>query len=121
MIPHLGASTEEAEDNCAMMAVEEISDYMENGNITHSVNYPDCSLGVCKAAGRIAVLHHNSKGMIAKYSKILGDADINVSDMINKSRGDYAYALLDLDAPATMEVVAQIAAIEDVIKVRVIK
>lgn len=121
LIPHLGASTEEAEDNCAMMAVEEISDYMENGNITHSVNYPDCSLGVCKAAGRIAVLHHNSKGMIAKYSKILGDADINVSDMINKSRGDYAYALLDLDAPATMEVVAQIAAIEDVIKVRVIK
>lgn len=121
LIPHLGASTEEAEDNCAMMAVEEISDYMENGNITHSVNYPDCSLGVCKAAGRIAVLHHNSKGMIAKYSTILGDADINVSDMINKSRGDYAYALLDLDAPATEEVVARIAAIEDVIKVRVIK
>ena len=121
LIPHLGASTEEAEDNCAMMAVQEISDYMENGNITHSVNYPDCSMGVCQAAGRIAVLHHNSKGMIAQYSKILGDADINVSDMINKSRGDYAYALLDLDAPVTDEVVEKIQAIEDVIKVRVIK
>lgn len=121
LIPHLGASTKEAEDNCAVMAVEEISDYMENGNITHSVNYPDCNLGVCKSAGRIAVLHHNSKGMIAKYSTILGDADINVSDMLNKSRGDYAYALLDLDAPATEEVIEKIAAIEDVIKVRVIK
>ena len=121
LIPHLGASTEEAEDNCAMMAVQEISDYMENGNIIHSVNYPDCSMGVCQAAGRIAVLHHNSKGMIAQYSKILGDADINVSDMINKSRGDYAYALLDLDAPVTDEVVEKIQAIEDVIKVRVIK
>ena len=121
LLPHLGASTEEAEDNCAMMAVQEISDYMENGNITHSVNYPDCDMGVCKSAARIAVLHHNNKGVIAKYSTILGDADINVSDMTNKSKGDYAYALLDLDAPVTDEVVARLNAIEDVIKVRVIK
>ena len=121
LVPHLGASTEEAEDNCAMMAVQEISDYMENGNITHSVNYPDCDMGVCKSAARIAVLHHNNKGVIAKYSTILGDADINVSDMTNTSKGDYAYALLDLDAPVTDEVVARLNAIEDVIKVRVIK
>lgn len=121
LIPHLGASTEEAEDNCAVMAVQEISDYMENGNIAHSVNYPDCNMGVCQAAARIAVLHHNNKGVIAKYSTILGDADINVSDMTNKSRGDYAYALLDLDAPVTADVVEKLSAIEDVIKVRVIK
>ncbi len=121
LIPHLGASTAEAEDNCAVMAVQEISDYMENGNITHSVNYPDCNMGVCKSAARIAILHKNNKGMIAKYSTILGDADINVSDMTNKSRGDYAYALLDLDAPVTDEVVAKISAIDDVIKVRVVK
>ena len=103
------------------MAVQEISDYMENGNIAHSVNYPDCNMGVCQAAARIAVLHHNNKGVIAKYSTILGDADINVSDMTNKSRGDYAYALLDLDAPVTADVVEKLSAIEDVIKVRVIK
>ena len=121
LIPHLGASTEEAEDNCAIMAVQEISDYMENGNIAHSVNYPDCNMGVCQSAARIAVLHHNNKGVIAKYSTILGDADINVSDMTNKSRGDYAYALLDLDAPVTADVVEKLSAIEDVIKVRVIK
>ena len=94
---------------------------MENGNIAHSVNYPDCNMGVCQAAARIAVLHHNNKGVIAKYSTILGDADINVSDMTNKSRGDYAYALLDLDAPVTADVVEKLSAIEDVIKVRVIK
>lgn len=121
VIPHLGASTEEAEDNCAVMAVKQLRDYMENGNIKNSVNYPACDMGVCKTAGRIAVLHRNSKGMIARYTKILGDADINVSDMTNKSRGDFAYALLDLDTPATESVVEQLRAIDNVIKVRVIK
>ena len=121
LTPHLGASTEEAEDNCAVMAVKEIRDYMENGNITHSVNYPDCHMGVCQTAGRVAILHKNSKGMIGQYSTVLGDADINVSDMTNKSRGDYAYALLDLDTPITEEVVTKLNAIEDVLRVRVIK
>lgn len=121
VIPHLGASTAEAEDNCAVMAVQEIADYMENGNIKNSVNYPACDMGVCQATARIALLHKNNKGVIARYSTILGDADINVSDMTNKSRGDYAYALLDLDSPATEEVVEKLNAIEDVIRVRVVK
>ena len=121
VIPHLGASTAEAEDNCAIMAVQEISDYMENGNITHSVNYPDCQMGICQTAGRIALLHYNRQGVIAQYTTILGDANINVSDMTNKTRGDFAYALLDIDAPVTPEVVEKLDAIEDMIRVRVVK
>lgn len=121
VIPHLGASTAEAEDNCAVMAVQEISDYMENGNITHSVNYPDCQMGICQTAGRIALLHYNRQGVIAQYTTILGDANINVSDMTNKTRGDFAYALLDIDAPVTPEVVEKLNAIENVIRVRVVK
>lgn len=119
--PHLGASTAESEDNCAIMAVREIRDYLENGNIIHSVNYPDCNMGACLTAGRIGILHKNVKGMIAQYTTILGEADINVSDMTNKAKGDYAYALLDLDSPVTDEVVAKLRAIEGVLRVRVIK
>lgn len=121
VIPHLGASTEESEDNCAVMAVEELQDYLENGNITHSVNFPDCNMGVCTAKGRIAILHRNVKGMIGKYTSILGEADINISDLTNKSKGDYAYALIDLDAPATSEVAEKLEAIDSVLKVRLIK
>ena len=121
LTPHLGASTEESEDNCAMMAVREIRDYLENGNIVHSVNYPDCNMGGCDKAGRVAVLHKNSKGMIAQYTSVLGDADINIEDMMNKSKGDYAYTLLDVDTPVTKEVVAKLEAIEGVLKVRVVK
>lgn len=120
VIPHLGASTEESEDNCAMMAVDEIIDYVENGNITHSVNYPDCNMGVCTSAARIAILHKNVKNMIGQYTSVLGDAGINISDLTNKSRKDYAYSLLDLDAPATAEVTEKLAAIDGVLKVRVI-
>ena len=121
VIPHLGASTAESEDNCAMMAVEELIDYMENGNITHSVNYPDCNMGVCTSAARIAILHKNIKNMIGQYSSVLGDSGVNISDMTNKSRGDYAYSLLDLDAPANAEVTEKLAAIDGVLKVRIIK
>jgi len=121
LTPHLGASTEEAEDNCAIMAVNEIRDYIENGNIKNSVNYPNCDLGECHAAGRIAVIHHNKKGVISSYTSALGDADINVADMSNKSRGDYAYALLDLDSPMTEEAIRKIEENPNVIKVRVIK
>lgn len=121
LMPHLGASTAEAEDNCAMMAVREIADFMENGNITHSVNYPDCNVGVCRTAGRITLMHRNNKGLIAQYTKILGDANINISDMFNKTRGDYAYAVLDIDAPVTEELVTKLNDIEDVIRVRVVK
>ncbi|MBR1571964.1 MAG: phosphoglycerate dehydrogenase [Lachnospiraceae bacterium] len=121
LTPHLGASTAEAEDNCAVMAVKEIADYLENGNITHSVNYPDCNMGVCKTASRVAILHRNNKGVIAQYTKILGDADINVADMFNKTRGDYAYALLDCDSPIPAEVVEKLSHSEDVVRVRVVK
>ncbi len=121
LTPHLGASTEESEDNCAMMAVREIRDYLENGNIVHSVNFPDCNMGGCDKAGRVAILHKNVKGTIGKYSTIFGNADINIEDMTNKSKGDYAYTLLDIDTPVTDEVVSQLKAIEGVLKVRVIK
>lgn len=121
VIPHLGASTEESEDNCARMAVEEIMDYLQNGNIRNSVNYPSCDMGECRMPARVAVLHKNSKGIIGKYSAVMGDADINISDMTNKSRGDYAYSLLDLDSPVTEEVLAALKAIPGVLKVRVIR
>lgn len=121
LTPHLGASTEESEDNCAMMAAREIRDYLENGNIVHSVNYPDCNMGGCDKAGRVAILHKNIKGMIGKYTTIFGNADINIEDMTNKSKGDYAYTLLDISTPVTDEAVAQLRAVEGVLKVRVVK
>ena len=119
--PHLGASTQESEDNCAVMAVKEIKDYLENGNIRNSVNFPNCNMGACTQAGRIAILHKNKKGIIGKFSNILGDGDINITDMTNKSRGDYAYSLLDLESNVTEEIVGQLAALDGVLKVRVIK
>lgn len=119
--PHIGASTEESEDNCAVMAVKEIRDFLENGNITHSVNYPDCNMGECKSAGRLLLLHRNVKGMISSYTSILGDANINISDMTNKSRGDYACTLLDVDAPVTKEVEAKLQTLDGVLKVRIVK
>ena len=103
LTPHLGASTEESEDNCAMMAVREIRDYLENGNIVHSVNFPDCSMGGCDKAGRVAILHKNIKGTIGKYSTIFGNADINIEDMMNKSKGDYAYTLLEIGRASCRE------------------
>ena len=119
--PHIGASTEESEDNCAVMAVKEIRDFLENGNITHSVNYPDCNMGECKSAGRLLLLHRNVKGMISSYTSILGDANINLSDMTNKSRGDYACTLLDVDAPVTKEVEEKLQTLDGVLKVRIVK
>jgi len=119
--PHIGASTEESEDNCAVMAVKEIRDFLENGNITHSVNYPDCNMGECKSAGRLLLLHRNVKGMISSYTSILGDANINISDMTNKSRGDYACTLLDVDALVTKEVEEKLQTLDGVLKVRIVK
>lgn len=119
--PHLGASTAESEDNCAIMAVRELRDYLENGNIVHSVNYPDCSMGACTTEGRIAILHKNVKGMIGQYTSVLGAADVNVSDMTNKGKGDYAYSLIDVDSPVTEDVVEKLKSIDGVLKVRIIK
>lgn len=120
-IPHLGASTEESEDNCAKMAVEELMDYLENGNVRNSVNYPNCDMGVCHAASRVAVLHLNVPNMIGQITGILASGNVNISDMTNKSRDKYAYTLLDLENPAEEEMVEKLKAIKGVLRVRVIK
>jgi D-3-phosphoglycerate dehydrogenase len=96
-------------------------DYMENGNITHSVNYPDCDMGICTAESRVAILHKNQAGLIASFTTILGNEKINVDDMTNKSRGDYAYTLLDLGSKLNDKVVDEIKNVDGVIKVRVVK
>ena len=119
--PHLGASTEEAEDNCAIMAVNQLRDFMENGNIKNSVNYPACDMGVCKTVSRIAILHKNTAGIIAKFTTITGDAGVNVDEMTNKSRGDYAYTMMDLSSKPSDDVIEKLKAADGVIKVRVIK
>lgn len=119
--PHLGASTAESEDNCAIMAVREIRDYLENGNIVHSVNFPDCSMAACTTAGRIGILHRNVKGMLSQYTTILGDAGINIDGMANKSKGDYAYAILDVDSPVTDEVIEKLKNTEGVLRARKIQ
>jgi len=121
LTPHLGASTAESEDNCAIMAVKEIRDYMENGNIKNSVNYAACDMGVCDKAGRVAILHENVKGMITTFTSVFSESGINIEDMISKSRDDNAYTMLDLDASVTSEVVEKLNAIDKVYKVRVIK
>ena len=121
VLPHLGASTAEAEDNCAVMAVKELRNYIENGNIINSVNYPACDMGVCTATGRIAVCHKNVPAVISKITTILGDAGVNIEEMANKSRGDYAYSLFDLDKNVDDSVIDKLASIEGIIKVRVVK
>ena len=121
VIPHLGASTEESEDNCAKMAVKELMNYLENGNIVNSVNYPNCDMGICSNAGRIAIMHKNVANMISRFTGIFGESGLNISDMTNKSKGEYAYTMLDLDDPATDEIVKKLEAVEGVIRVRVVK
>ncbi len=116
--PHLGASTAESEDNCAIMAVRELRDYLENGNIIHSVNFPDCNMGACTTAGRISILHRNEKGMLSLYTKLLGDAGMNIDEMANKSRGDYAYALFDVDSAVTEEVIEKLKQTKGVLNAR---
>lgn len=121
LTPHLGASTRESEDNCAVMAVQEITDYLENGNIKNSVNYPACDMGVCQAASRIAVLHMNIPNMIGQITAILAAQGVNISDMTNKSRDKYAYTLLDLEHKPEETTVEKLKAIEGVLRVRVVK
>ncbi|MCR5468633.1 MAG: phosphoglycerate dehydrogenase [Lachnospiraceae bacterium] len=121
LTPHLGASTEESEDNCAKMAVMEVKEYMENGNIKNSVNYPACDMGVCKEAGRLTILHENVTGMINIFTSVLAEAGINIEDMTSKSKDDDAYTMLDLDASPTADVVSKLEENPKVYKVRVIK
>ena len=119
--PHLGASTEESEENCAVMAVNQIMDYLENGNIINSVNYPKCDLGVCDKVARITICHKNIPNMIGQLSSAVAAEGMNISDMVDKSRGDYAYTIMDLDSKATDNLVEKIEKIEGVIKVRIVK
>lgn len=121
VIPHLGASTEESEDNCAVMAVQEMMDYLENGNIRNSVNYPACDMGVCTKAGRVAIFHKNIANMITKFTAEFGDKGINITDLVNKSCGEYAYTMLDIEAPAPEEAVKALEKIEGVFRVRIVK
>ncbi len=121
VIPHLGASTEESEDNCAVMAVNEMMDYLENGNITNSVNYPACNMGICKTEGRIAIFHKNVANMISQLTACIGEAGVNISEFVNKSRGDVAYTMMDVDHHVADEVVDKLAAIDGVFRVRVVK
>ena len=121
VIPHLGASTEESEDNCAKMAVMEMMDYLENGNIRNSVNYPSCDMGVCKTESRVAVMHLNVPNMIGQMTGTMASSGINISDMTNKSREKYAYTLMDLDKQPDAEIVKKLEAINGILRVRVIK
>jgi len=120
-IPHLGASTEEAEDNCAKMAVKQVMDYLENGNITNSVNYPNCSMGICTKAGRVTILHKNIPNMITRLASRVADRKINISDMLNRSRGEYAYTMLDLDDKTPSDLAEELEKIDGVIRVRAIR
>ncbi len=120
-IPHLGASTEEAEDNCAMMAVRQVMDYLENGNIKNSVNYPNCDMGICTKPGRIVVLHENIPNTISRFTTAMGSYGVNISDMMNRSKGEYAVTMLDLDEPTPAAAAAELAGLEGVHRVRVIR
>lgn len=119
--PHLGASTEESEDNCAVMAVNEIMDFIENGNIKNSVNYPACDAGVCDARGRITVAHKNIPNMLTQFTAVFSKEGINISNMTNKSRGDYSYCIFDIDDASSESFVEKLEAIDGVLKVRIVK
>lgn len=119
--PHLGASTAESEDNCAVMAVDEIRNYMENGNIVNSVNYPNCDAGVCDTKGRITVCHKNIPAMLNRITNVFSEANINIAHMTNKSRGDYAYCIFDIDSESSADVADKLSAVDGVLKVRIIK
>ena len=120
-LPHLGASTEESEDNCAIMACKEIKDFIDNGNIKNSVNYPNVNMGVCTDVARITICHKNIPNMLTQFTSVFSKKGGNVSGMISQARGDYAYSILDADSAPTAEDVAALEAIDGVVKVRVIK
>ena len=118
IIPHLGASTEEAEDNCAVMAVKQLQDYLDNGNIHNSVNYPEINLGVCETDARVGILHKNIPNMLSQITTFFGNQGLNIENLANKSRGNYAYTLLDLSHPMPHDTVERLKEIDGVIRVR---
>ena len=120
-IPHLGASTEESEDNCAKMAVKQVMDYLENGNIKNSVNYPACDMGICTKPARIAILHKNIPNTISTYTSVMANDGINISDLLNRSKGEFAYTMMDLDSVPSQNAVDELRSKEGVIRVRIIR
>lgn len=121
VLPHLGASTEESEDNCAVMAVHELMDYLENGNIKNSVNYPNCDMGICHQVGRLSIFHKNVANMITQIASFLGENGINITDMTNKSRGEVAYTMIDMEEHPSEEILGKLRQIPGVFRVRVVK
>jgi D-3-phosphoglycerate dehydrogenase len=119
-IPHLGASTEESEDNCAVMAVEQIVEYIEHGNIVNSVNYPNCDMGVCQSAARMTICHKNRANMLGHFTTLIAAAGMNIDNLTNKSKGQYAYTILDLESVPAPELVETMKKVRDVLKVRVL-
>ena len=119
--PHLGASTEEAEDNCAAMAANEIRNFLENGNIVNSVNFPNCDMGVAGEFPRLSICHKNIKNMLNQFTDVLTDEDINIEHMTNASRGDYAYSMFDLSCEPSAHALERLDGIVGVLKVRLIK
>mgnify|MGYP003294149138 CR=1 FL=1 len=119
-IPHLGASTEESEDNCAKMAVKQMMNYLENGNIINSVNFPNCDMGKCTKAARLLILHKNIPNSLGQFTSAVAKENVNISDMLNRSKGEYACTMLDLDSAVSQSVVDDIQAVDGVLRVRVI-
>ncbi len=119
-IPHLGASTEESEDNCAVMAAHELKDYIENGNITNSVNYPDASLPH-SGDYRLCVLHKNTPGIVAQLATVVADEKLNIENMVNKSKGDYAYTIIEIKGALPQSSVGKVAKLDNIIRTRVIE
>ena len=119
-IPHLGASTAESEDNCARMAVQQLMNYLENGNIVNSVNFPNCDMGICQTEGRITILHKNIPNSLSQFTTVMASENINIAGLMNKSRGEYAYTMLDLDHDPSAAAVEKLKQINGVIRVRVI-
>ena len=120
-IPHLGASTEESEDNCAKMAVKQVMNYLENGNIVNSVNFPACDMGICTTAARITILHRNIPNLLSRFTSTVAAENINISDMMNRSKGDYAYTILDIDTQVSDAAVEHLKLIDGVLRIRVIR
>lgn len=117
-IPHLGASTEESEDNCAKMAIKQVMNYLNNGNIVNSVNFPTCDMGVCTKASRVTILHKNIPNMLGQLTNVLAEENINISDLVNRSKGEYAYTMFDLDSIPSATAIEKLKSIDGIIRVR---
>jgi D-3-phosphoglycerate dehydrogenase len=116
-LPHLGASTREAEENCAIMVADQLRDYLENGNIANAVNFPQVAMGR-ESKFRLAIANANVPNMVGQISTTMANAGLNIHNMVNKSRGDMAYTLVDVDSAVSDQVVAQLKGIEGVLAVR---